>query len=152
MSKIVRTVAKLIFVITIVFGIYVILNGHLTPGGGFQGGAIIATGFALLMIAFGHDFIRRRKTVFSLLESMGLLMFILLAFIGIKTIFFDNFLASPVAHGPNPGIIFSAGVIPLMNIAVGLEVLAALTMVLIFMSRVTEEDADDSIKRSGGKV
>ncbi|MFH1063742.1 MAG: MnhB domain-containing protein [Candidatus Woesearchaeota archaeon] len=147
-TKIIKTIAKLTFVFAIVFGIYVIVNGHLTPGGGFQGGAILATAFALLMIPFGFDSVRDHKSKFSALESIGLLMFIALAFLGMKIAFFDNFLADPVAYGPNPGALFSAGVIPLMNIAVGIEVLGALTLILILMSKASEDNLENTKRHS----
>ncbi|MBW2967608.1 sodium:proton antiporter [Candidatus Woesearchaeota archaeon] len=142
MSKIVKTISGIIFILAVLFGVYVILNGHLTPGGGFQGGAIIATGFALLIVARGGLRMQENKGKFSALESLGLLMFITLGFIGIKIAFFDNFLADPIAYGANPGALFSGGVIPLMNIAVGIEVLAALTMVVIYMSKASEQVSD----------
>jgi multicomponent Na+:H+ antiporter subunit B len=147
MTKIVKTMTRIVFVVSVLFGVYVVVNGHLTPGGGFQGGAIIATCSAMLMVAFGFAGLWRHKGKFSALESVGLIMFIALAFIGIKTVFFDNFLAEPVAYGANPGALVSAGVIPLMNIAVGLEVLAALTVMLILMSRAGEKGG--SSRKSG---
>ncbi|MFH1445015.1 MAG: MnhB domain-containing protein [Nanoarchaeota archaeon] len=52
MDTIVKTTAKILFPFILVFGAYVTMHGHLTPGGGFPGGAIIATGFTLLIIAF----------------------------------------------------------------------------------------------------
>lgn len=134
-TKIVRTVSSIIFVLSVIFGIYVIINGHLTPGGGFQGGAIIASGFVLLLVAHNYDALRKHKDKFSAIESFGLIMFITIAFLGMKFTFFDNFLAAPTPYGPNPGKLFSAGVIPLMNISVGIEVLAALTFVAILMSK-----------------
>ncbi len=50
-SVILTTAQKLLFPLIVLFGVYVFANGHLTPGGGFQGGAIIATGFLLLLMA-----------------------------------------------------------------------------------------------------
>lgn len=135
MSRIVRTIAKLVFFFTALFGLLTIIKGHLTPGGGFQGGAIIASGFALLTVSFGYIVIGKHREQFDLLESIGLLLFIALAFVGIKIAFFNNFLAQPMAYGPNPGFLISGGLIPLMNIAVGAEVLAALTIIIVLMSK-----------------
>jgi energy-converting hydrogenase B subunit I len=53
MSKIVRTIACILAVPGIMFGLYTIMHGHLTPGGGFQGGAIISTIFILFIVAYG---------------------------------------------------------------------------------------------------
>ena len=57
MTIIVKTISSWVKVLIIVFGIYIILFGHLTPGGGFAGGVILASSYILLMLAFG------RKTV-----------------------------------------------------------------------------------------
>ena len=51
-SSLMRTGAKILFPLILLLGIYVFIHGHLTPGGGFQGGAIIATGFLLMLITY----------------------------------------------------------------------------------------------------
>lgn len=47
MTVVVRTIARILLPISLIFGAYVIMHGHLTPGGGFQGGAVAASGLAL---------------------------------------------------------------------------------------------------------
>ncbi|MCD6419345.1 MAG: sodium:proton antiporter [Synergistetes bacterium] len=144
MSKIVRTVAASIGWFVFVFGIYVIVHGHLTPGGGFQGGAVMATGVALLIVAYGGWGAERcvGKERLPVFESAGLLTFIILAFGGacLGITFFFNFLANKgglfgdkLPLGINPGIFNSAGVIPLMNMGVGMEVLAGISLILFAM-------------------
>jgi len=122
------------------------MHGHLTPGGGFQGGGVIASGVVLLIVAFGsYKVSQRLKGVYlSVLESTGALVFIGLAFGGIATLFFYNFLVGssifghiPPAAGPNSGDIWTGGVIPLMNIAVGIKVVAGLSVVLITLALAT---------------
>lgn len=146
MSKIVKTIACIVSVPIIVFGLYVISHGHLTPGGGFAGGAIIATFVALLAKAFDKEITDKGlcEQLFSFLESVGLLMFIILGFFGLPSTFFYNFLANSgkifgrtILFGSNPGYINSGGVIPLMNLAVGLEVFAALSLIILLMSKKT---------------
>lgn len=147
MSKIVRTITNLIYGSIIIFGFYVIVHGHLTPGGGFQGGAIVASAFALLLVSYGNLVTTKflKKDFLSIMESSGLTMFIVLAFLGLRITFFYNFLANiggwfgntPVI-GPNPGDINTGGVIPLMNIAVGLEVLSALGVIVLVMASGAE--------------
>lgn len=145
MSKIVRTMANLLIPFIFIFGLYIIMHGHLTPGGGFQGGAIFASGVALLIVAFGSHKIHQRlkERHLSVLESSGALAFIGLAFGGIATLFFYNFLlGSPIfgripPSGPNPGDIWTGGVIPLMNLAVGLKVIAGLSAILLTMALIT---------------
>jgi energy-converting hydrogenase B subunit I len=144
MSKLVRTGSDLLYPFVLIFGLYIIMHGHLTPGGGFQGGAVVATGAALVIIAWSYeeasDMIR--KFAMTLQESVGLLLFIgtaLLA-IGLAVTFFYNYLANsglifgfPVPFGPNPGELNTAGVIPIMNIAVGIEVWGGLTIVILYL-------------------
>ncbi|MCK4492076.1 MAG: hypothetical protein KAU03_05595 [Candidatus Altiarchaeales archaeon] len=141
MSKIVRTIACILIVPGIMFGLYVIIHGHLTPGGGFQGGAIIATISALFIIAYGEK-IRGvlNQDILSLAEGLALLAFISLAFLGLSVTFFHNFLANEgfifgkaIGFGINPGYLNTGGVIPLLNLAVGLEVFSALSLIVLVM-------------------
>lgn len=142
MSKIVRTIANLLIFPILTFGLYIIMHGHLTPGGGFQGGAVFASGVALLVVAFGSYNIQKRlkEHHLSILESSGALMFIGLAFGGMAIVFFYNFLVgSPIfgripPSGPNPGDMWTGGVIPLMNVAVGLKVIAGLSVIVLVMA------------------
>jgi len=121
MSVIVKTVAKFVVPPIVLFGIYMVLHGHLTPGGGFPGGVIIASSFILLTLAFGGEvaFQKLKRSTASLLESIGGLIFLSLALlgIGIGGWFFLNFLPKG-----QPLKILSAGFIPLANIAIGIKV------------------------------
>ena len=140
MSKIIKTVSLIILSPIITFGLYVIAHGHLTPGGGFQGGVIIASAIAILLVAF--EDIKFSKKLLSFFESLGLALFISIAFLGIiNGTFFNNFLANNISEflgrtipfGINTGHLNSGGVIPLMNIAVGTEVASALSLAIILM-------------------
>ncbi|MCX8189990.1 MAG: sodium:proton antiporter [Candidatus Diapherotrites archaeon] len=140
-SKIIEFAALGLMVPIITFGIYVIAHGHLTPGGGFQGGAIMATAFALLFVSLGKKAIESIKgEVLVALECIALIGFIGIAFLGMGNTFFFNFLANSgvlfgekVPFGPNSGIFSSAGVIPLMNFFVGLEVCCGLTLIFFLI-------------------
>jgi len=147
MSKIVRTVANFVYGFIIIFGFYIIVHGHLTPGGGFQGGAVAASAFALALVSYGQKNSQKflKKDIFSLFESLGLTLFIVLAFSGLGITFFYNFLANSgnwfgnaTVIGVNPGDMNTGGLIPLMNIAVGLEVLSALGVILLIMAKGAE--------------
>ncbi len=144
MSKIVRFGADVLFGAIVIFGLYVIMHGHLTPGGGFQGGAVVATGAALVIVAYSYEEVigMIRKTVLMAQESAGLVMFagVALIAIGLGTTFFFNFLANSgslfgmtVPFGPNPGELNTGGVLPLLNIAVGIEVWGGLAIVILYM-------------------
>ncbi|HOS81760.1 MAG TPA: MnhB domain-containing protein [Methanolinea sp.] len=148
MSKIVRTGACILYPLITIFGLYVVVHGHLTPGGGFQGGAVIATAAALVLVAFSHADIAGmvRKTVFSAQESLGLLLFIGAGILGLLAgaPFFANILANSgllfglaVPPGSNPGDLNTAGVIPIMNIAVGVEVWGGLAIILMYLFSAT---------------
>lgn len=142
LSKIVRTVSNQLIVFILIFGLYIIMHGHITPGGGFQGGAVIASGVVMILVAFGSSDIKKalRERRLSVLESSGALIFIGVAFAGIGTVFFYNFLVgTPIfgeipPAGPNPGNVWTGGVIPLMNLSVGLKVLAGLSAIVLAMA------------------
>ncbi len=143
MSRIIRTVTAMIYGFIAVYGFYVIVHGHLTPGGGFQGGAIVASAFALLVVTYGDQGSKKflQEDPLSFVESAGLVIFIAFAFFGLGTTFFYNFMANTgdlfgntAVVGVNPGDLNTGGTIPIMNIAVGLKVLAALGVIILTMS------------------
>ncbi|MEO0132366.1 MAG: MnhB domain-containing protein [candidate division WOR-3 bacterium] len=133
MSVIVKTIAALIAGFIFLYGFYIIFHGHLTPGGGFAGGVIIAGSFILLVLAFGADEVKERSsyTFSSVFESIGGLLFLLIALLGIfaGSNFFTNILSKGV-----PLKILSAGTIPLANIAIGIKVGAGLLSIFIALA------------------
>ncbi len=152
MSKIVRVVATIIVPFILLYGLYLIVHGHLTPGGGFQGGAVIASGIALLFVAFNFRYVRGflSEDSLSTIECSGALLFVGIAFGGIvTTTFFANFLlGSPVfggipVGGPEPATIWSGGTIPLMNIAVGMKVSAGLLAIIFMMWFAASKEEGD---------
>lgn len=142
LSIIVRTCCDLFAWFMVVFGTYVIIHGDVTPGGGFQGGAIVATFMAFLLVAYGGQ-----KTlswvnfnIYNTLLTVGLLLFLLFGFSGMGHSFFYNFLAVPesvVLAGGGPAVIPPSGTIALMDIAVGIEVTGGLTLILLYMFKGT---------------
>ena len=85
MSEIVKNIVRIFVAFTLLFGIYVMVYGHLTPGGGFTGGVIIAGAFVLLCIAFGRQTAldKLSQDLASSLDSLGALVFLALAFLGL---------------------------------------------------------------------
>ncbi len=140
MTVIVQKVTQIVCGIIFLYGIYIIVHGHLTPGGGFAGGTIIAGSFVLLIIAFGSEFLalKKEETGSSILESTAILAFLVIASIGLLLggvgIFFVNFMPKGTI-----GNLISAGTIPLFNIAVGIEVAAALLTVFLALLIYKEE-------------
>ncbi len=152
MSKIVRAVATIVVPFVFLYGLYLIIHGHLTPGGGFQGGAVIASGIALLFVAFNFEYVRGflSEDSLSAVECSGALLFVGLAFGGmIATTFFANFLlGSPVfggipGGGPESVGIWSGGTIPLMNMAVGMKVSAGLSAIIFMMWLTASKERGD---------
>lgn len=120
-DSILQKITFILFPIIVIFGIYVVLNGHLSPGGGFSGGAIIGAGLILYLNAFGFEKTEKfftEKTYKWI--SFGSLTFYCLA----KSYSFftgANHLHSIISTG-TPGDIISAGLILPLNICVGLVV------------------------------
>ena len=119
----------------LVFGAYIINNGHKTPGGGFQGGAIGATFLAFLLVAYGGKKFTAwvREGVYNALEVSALLLFFALGCIGFPNSFMYNALAIPDGAAPLSAWLPDCGTISLINFAVGIEVLGALSLIIYYM-------------------
>jgi multicomponent Na+:H+ antiporter subunit B len=145
MSRIVKTISNIAFPLVMIYGLYIIAHGHLTPGGGFQGGAVVASGLAMILVAYGSIWTiqRIKEKHLSVLESVGAVGFIGLALLGLVfgAWFFKNFLWGEAGLFNNPAIgqsdIYTAGVLPLMNFAVGLKVIAGLFAIVLVMAYAT---------------
>ncbi len=128
-DSILQQVTFFLFPIIVIFGIYVVLNGHLSPGGGFSGGAIIGAGLILYANAFGFEKLEKFFTEKTYkYVSFGALTFYCLA----KSYSFftgANHIPSGIPLG-TPGDIISSGLILPLNICVGLVV--ACTMYAFF--------------------
>ncbi len=137
MTVIVKTISSWVKVLIFLFGIYIILFGHLTPGGGFAGGVILASCYVLLMLAFGREYVEKNLPlpVASKLDCLGAFLFALIAVLGLVFggTFFLNFLYQKYLPGEALEL-FSAGTIPLSNIAIGLKVGASLFLVILVLS------------------
>ncbi len=138
MTVIVKTVARILFPIMILFGIYVILHGHVTPGGGFPGGVIIATGVALLLLAYGSEVSEGTIGHMTLeaLESFGAIMLVGLGFVGI--ILVGYFLGEVPGVGAL-GTLLSGRNLPILNIGVGIKVGAGLITIMYSMLELRGE-------------
>jgi len=133
MSLIVKTVTRLTAAIIFLFGSYITLTGHFDLGGGFAGGIIIAVCYILYVLAYGKSEaeIETSKRGLVLIMCLGMVLFLALALMGLGTgYFFKNFLAKGMA-----GELWSAGIIPLCNLAIMLEVGAGLY--LVFLNLIT---------------
>ncbi len=137
-------------------GVLTILGGHITPGGGFQGGAMIAAAFIFCLIVYGlkespfhlsHDFL-------SGIESIGALGYV---FIGLAGLLFSGFYLynlgvdlyqivpasiQSIFNYPDPT---NAGTVPYLNFLVGLKVMVGLTAIVYSFLAFNEygEEAED---------
>ncbi len=122
MSQIVKDAARLFAGPILTFGVYIVCYGHLTPGGGFAGGIIMAGCFVLLVLAHG-----RKNGAFGLdetshlFESLGALLFLLVACLGLGALrFFTNYGFPGTVPGDRT--LLAGGTVLLSNLAIGLKV------------------------------
>jgi multisubunit Na+/H+ antiporter MnhB subunit len=139
MTIIVKKTTQLIAGMIFLYGIYVITHGHLTPGGGFAGGVIIAGSFILITLSFGGDFLKLIKEEMgsTFVESLATLIVVLIGTSGLlfgTKIFFNNFLPKGTV-----GDLISAGLLPLYNIFVGIEVAASIFIIFLSLIIFKEE-------------
>jgi multicomponent Na+:H+ antiporter subunit B len=133
-SEIVETATELLLPMVILFGVYVFMNGHLSPGGGFQGGAIIASGTMFLLLALPESHISR--LMIAITESMSGFSYVVVGVLGV--ILAGGFLDNRIMDLGSYGHLFSAGAIPLIYTLVGLKVGFELSAVL---DRFRKEDS-----------
>ena len=120
-DRVLTITAAVVVPCVILFGIYVICNGHLGPGGGFSGGAVIGAALILYAIAFGFDRIEK----FLNLKTFRLIVLCALCFYSISKGYSFFCGANGLESGITPGIpgkILSAGLILPLNAAVGIVV------------------------------
>ena len=141
-SVILKLISLPISIILICLGVMTILGGHITPGGGFQGGAMIASGIILSVLVYGlgNSPLELSHTYIEVLESVGALGFIIFGLIGLfiggfflYNVGTDILNVVPAAiqnvlHYPD---VTNAGIIPYLNIFVGLKVFVGLSAIVI---------------------
>ncbi|MBN2778937.1 MAG: Na(+)/H(+) antiporter subunit B [Bacteroidales bacterium] len=137
-SRIVQISAKILFPLIVLLGAYVFIHGHLTPGGGFQGGVIIATGYLLLLVTY-----RKFSVSHSSLTWIEAIAGVTFAGIGVLGLilgkdFLENFL--PVGTINN---LFSGGIIGIIYVAVGFKVASELTGILDTMLSIKVDSEEN---------
>jgi multicomponent Na+:H+ antiporter subunit B len=128
-SNAVRVTGLTILGPMVLFGAYITTHGHLTPGGGFQGGVILST--AALLVYLSGEYVTFRRVrpeaQLDLAESVGAGAYVAIGLAGLVT--GGAFLANTLPLG-RPAELLSGGMLPLINLAVALEVAAGLTLLL----------------------
>jgi len=118
---ILEDISLILIPVIFLYGIYVILNGHISPGGGFSGGAIMGAGLILYAAAFGDSVVQRflNHHLYHIIKVVALYIY------GVLLLYYvftgANSLESLIPLG-TPGAILSSGVILPIDIAVGFEV------------------------------
>jgi multicomponent Na+:H+ antiporter subunit B len=134
---ILQKASKLFFPVIMLFGVYVMVYGHLSPGGGFQGGVIIASGVLLLLIS-NQNFEVPHKLI-STLETFAGISYVLIGLIGLLVL--DSFLGNFLPHNiSNMGMLFSGGIIPLIYIVVGIKVGSEMSLIVQHMIKRSDDD------------
>lgn len=135
--------ADMMLPFAVVFGIYIILFGTVSPGGGFQGGVMVASAAILLYLAYGYktatDAINTE--VLRVGEALGATLYVIFGLCGLfvganfcRNIFFDNGAV---------GDLISAGTITFMGYSVGFKVLTGVGFLLLLMLSLLAPDTDD---------
>lgn len=112
-----RVGSRALFSIILMTGVYVILHGHLTPGGGFPGGTMIASSILLLYLA--DDQFRAKIKGFKILEGVAGSFYVIIGLLGLllASYFLQNFLPNGTV-----GELLSSGIIPMVYVLIGLKV------------------------------
>lgn len=139
-DQIVRITSRLVVPFIQVYGIYIILHGHLSPGGGFSGGAIFGASLVLIALSFNLEAGVKQIShdTSSILESGGALGFVITGLVAIAL--GGNYLANKAVGFPmgQAGELFSAGSIMLITVFLGFKV--ASTIVTLFYNIIEGED------------
>jgi multicomponent Na+:H+ antiporter subunit B len=137
---ILKTITKMLLPFIQLYGVYVVLHGHISPGGGFSGGAILGASIILYTIVFGLKLGKKKlpHNISLMIESGGVAWFVIIGLVGLY--FTGSFLANQSAGflTGEPGSLLSAGMIPLITIGVGLKV--ASTFVTLFNKIIEEKN------------
>ncbi len=128
MDVIIRTIVKGLFPFIILIGLFIIFHGHLTPGGSFPGGTIVASGFALVAVVFG---IKRAERLVS--EETAHIMEGIVAMILVVLLLYESFIREYVVPSEEMFGFFSAPEILSLNVAGGLMVMCALILIVFLM-------------------
>jgi multicomponent Na+:H+ antiporter subunit B len=138
-KKVCQFIAPTIFL----FGIYISVYGHLSPGGGFAGGVIMASAFILQILADGSILkkLKDEKWHLELSESIAIFSFLILAVLGLLVagtgVFFGNFLPAGKV-----GELISGGMIPIGNLIIATEVCASVSLIFVALIIFKDEESE----------
>lgn len=125
-SEIVRTATQILVPLIAIFAAYIIMNGHISAGGGFQGGAVIASAVLLLLLANPSQ--ELNTALLSITESLAGVLFVVAGIAGLVAA--GGFLDNRVLPLGMFGAFFSAGAIPVLSVLLGVKVGCELAVIL----------------------
>lgn len=133
MTLIIKTVSRLLVGLIFLYGIYIILHGHLSPGGGFGGGVVLALGLLSVLLAYGREETLKwlRLGLLKDLERLSPLLFLLIGLVGMAA--GSAFLANILSKGRLFTLLSSGLILPL-NVVIGLKVGLSLFLVVLTMA------------------
>lgn len=142
LTIIVKTVNRIILWMIFLYGIYIILHGHLSPGGGFGGGVVLALGFLSVLLAYGREFTLKwlRLGFLRDLEYSAPLLFLGFGLAGMA--WSGAFLANFLPKGKLFALLSSGVILPL-NIVIGLKVGLALFLVVLALAEFDPNQGAD---------
>ena len=127
-SELLQTGSQFLFVLIILAGVYIFTHGHLTPGGGFQGGVLITTAFLLLVLADVN--LKFNQSILLFVESFSGVFYVIIGLFGVLLIGMNSFLDPAILPLGKFGKLLSAGAIPVIYSLVGLKVGSELTTII----------------------
>lgn len=133
MTLIVKTVTRLTVGLILIYGIYIVTQGHMGPGGGFAGGVIVALSFVHLMLAFGKEAVIRKLN-----EVRGIVIGSLAALLFLSLIAFTLIKGGAFRAGTGENFkILGAGIIPFCDIVIAIMAGAVLFVVFLALVRLS---------------
>ncbi|MEJ2543201.1 MAG: MnhB domain-containing protein [Calditrichaceae bacterium] len=141
MTVIVKTITRVTLWMILLYGLYIILHGHLTPGGGFGGGVIIALAFLSILLAYGRQYTTQWLNIKFLqeFEASSILLFLVVGIMGFGL--GGAFLVNFISHGTLFHLI-SAGTIPILNVLIGVKVGVSLFLVVLALAELHIEKGE----------
>lgn len=129
--------------LTLVYIFYIILHGHLSPGGGFQGGVLMTAVIILMYLGHGYETTARAMSFNLLHETEGFasIIYVALGLLGVAA--GAQFCQNILYNQGEAGALYSAGTIFWMNVTVGLKVIAGIgSITLLMIGVLNEQDVD----------
>lgn len=126
LTLIAKVITRLTVGLILIYGIYIVMQGHIGPGGGFAGGVIFALGFIHLMLAFGKDAVLKKlnQARCLFLASSGGILFL---FFGAIILFSRAYAAGPEKYYD----LFGASITSLLEIIIAVMVSAGLFAIFL---------------------